>query len=73
MGWYYTAFLMQTYTDKLKQPPPELRCINNLRFTRNVTGVYSPRHADLVSCVSDVGDIRVYKRPPAVALETDDL
>lgn len=28
---------------------------------------------ELVSCVSDVGDIRVYKRPPAVVLETDDL
>lgn len=22
MGWYYTAFLMQTYTDKLEQTPP---------------------------------------------------
>ena len=28
---------------------------------------------ELVRCVSDVGDIGVYKRPPAVVLETDDL
>lgn len=35
--------------------------------------VYLARRTELVICVSDVGDIWVYKRPPAVVLETDDL
>lgn len=40
--------------------------------TKAITEFIQP-DTELVSCVSDVGDIRVYKRPPAVVLETDDL